>query len=252
MDIRNYITSIRSLLYLALVLALGASLGHVAYAFATVNDGSMITGYMSAVAIDIGLLALAAGINIRKANNRPVRWLWVGVILFSLISVFANWLAGISHLTPIDADVGSFGRWLVSLRPILLSGVLPLLVIYLSEIVSSDYQNDQVVAQRQAQKEARAVKRSANDTGHMRPDEQPMEQRKAHLLDANETRQTQIDQRRARVAALMSKGMSQSAIADKLQVSMATVKRDSKVVKGDTRETASVFPLGVNGGSENV
>lgn len=249
MDIRNYITSIRSLLYLALVLALGASLGHVAYAFATVNDGSMITGYMSAVAIDIGLLALAAGINIRKANNRPVRWLWVGVILFSLISVFANWLAGISHLTPIVADVGSFGRWLVSLRPILLSGVLPLLVIYLSEIVSSDYQNDQIVAQRLAQKEARKAKLGASDTGHVIPGEQSVEERKAHLNDANETRQAHIDQRRARVAALTSEGMSQAAIADELGVSMATVKRDAKSIKEEIRPNRSEVIINANGGS---
>jgi hypothetical protein len=40
-DIKNYITSIRSLLYLALVLALLASLGHVAFAFATVNSGNL-------------------------------------------------------------------------------------------------------------------------------------------------------------------------------------------------------------------
>lgn len=246
MDIRNYITSIRSLLYLALVLALLASLGHVAYAFATVNDGSMITGYMSAVAIDIGLLALAAGINVRRANDRPVRWLWVGVVLFSIISVYANWLAGISHLTPIAADVGSFGRWLESLRPILLSGVLPLLVIYLSEIVSSDYQNDQEVAARQAQKEARAAKRGASDTSRVIPTEQSIEQRKVHLLDANETRQTQIDQRRARVRRLLSEGMSQGAIADEIGVSMATVKRDAKSLK----PAESEIIVNVNGGSK--
>lgn len=236
MIIKNYITSIRSLLYLALVLALLASLGHVAFAFATVNSGNLVTGYMSAIAIDIGLLALAAGINIRKANNRPTRWLWVGVILFSLISVFANWLAGISHMQPIQADVGSIGKWLVSLRPILLSGVLPLLVIYLSEIVSSDYQNDQAVAARQAQKEARAAKRGANDTGHKRPEEQSLEEMKAHLDQANDTKRSLMEQRRDRVRALLSEKMSQPAIAKELKVSLATIKRDAATFKSEPEE----------------
>jgi DNA-binding transcriptional regulator YiaG len=191
-----------------------------------------------------------------------VRWLWAGVILFSLISVFANWLAGISHMMPIEADVGQFGAWLVSLRPILLSGVLPMLVIYLSEIVSSDYQNDQAMAQKLAQKEARRqvklAKSGANDTGQidtgqMRPGDQSLEERKANLDQANDTRQAQIDQRRERVRQLLSEGMSQSQMADELGVSSATVKRDTKAVKESFILTGSPDPVvSVNGGSKNV
>lgn len=232
--IKNYITSIRSLLYLALILALASSLSHIAFAFSTVNGGSLFAGYMSGFSIDLGLVALAIGINRRKAHDRPTRWLWVGVVLFSLISVYANWLSGIAHLTGIVADVGSFGLGLVSLRPILLSGVLPLLVIYLSEIVSSDYQNDQAVAAKQAQKEERAAKRGANDTGHKRPDEQSLEEMKAHLDQANDTKRAIMDQRRARVRAFLSEGMSQSEIAKELGVSTATVKRDCQAIKNDS------------------
>jgi hypothetical protein len=63
--------SINTLLYVALILALAASLQHVAFAFASTNGGNWLEAYISAVAIDLGLLALAAAISKRARARRP-------------------------------------------------------------------------------------------------------------------------------------------------------------------------------------
>lgn len=135
-----------TLLYIALPLALLSSLRHVAYAFSTTNGGNWIEAYLSAIAIDVGLMALAVGINQRKKTGQNTLILWGGVIFFSLISTYANWLAGAVHVEELTAvGVSRFGVWLISLRPIVLSAVLPTLVIYLSEIVSRDCEMSQKV-----------------------------------------------------------------------------------------------------------
>jgi DNA-binding CsgD family transcriptional regulator len=214
--------NLNTLLYLALVLALLSSLGHVAYAFSTVNGSNWAEAYISAIAIDLGLLALAAGINKRKSERRGTWSLWGGVLLFSLISVYANWLAGIIHVTPIGVNVTGLAQWLVSLRPILLSSVLPLLVIYLSEIVSGNYQNELSEAHKQAKKVTRA-----GSFGQMNgANELPGEPNSDILAMANDTRKAQIDQRREQVLNLLGSGKSHTDMASELKVSPATIKRD--------------------------
>lgn len=149
--------SLTGLLYLTLILSLASSLNHVAYAFSTVNNGSMIIGYGTGLAIDLGLLVLAASINHRKKQQKRTNMLWGGVFLFSAISIYANWLSGVVHLQTIEVATNQMGSFLIGLRPILLSGVLPILVIYLSEVLSSEYQNN-------VAKESARIKRAQSKT----------------------------------------------------------------------------------------
>ena len=215
--VSSHIKPTRILLNLSLILALAASLHHVAYAFSSVNGGSLVAGYTSAIALDVGLISLAIGIKTRKGQGRSLSLLWLGVAGFTLVSVYANWLSGISHLVAIDANAGSFGNWLVWLRPILLSGVIPILAVYLSEIVSGDREIDEKIAQKQERKRIKRLSFEANDTTT-----------NELLSQANDTRQSNIAQRRDRVNELIGAGMSQTDIADELSVSLATVKRDTK------------------------
>jgi uncharacterized membrane protein len=229
MNIRKLYHLNTLLLYLALIFALLSSLSHVAFAFSTVNGANWTEAYLSAIAIDLGLLALAAGINKRKSERRGVKALWLGVGLFSVISIYANWLSGIGHVTPFEMDMSQVGAYLVSLRPILLSGVLPVLVIYLSEIVSGNH----AVAQEMAHKEAkRQAKRVSNGQGRG-IETQTTEERKAHLDTANDTRKSNAAERRLKVLELLSQEKTQRQIASELRVSLATVKRDTKSLNGD-------------------
>lgn len=217
---KEKVFSLQNLLYLALVLALFASLNHVAYAFSTVNSGNQIEAYVSAIAIDLGMLALAAGINKRRRERRSTRGLWFGVILFSVISTYANWLAGLAHVNQLEVTLSSFSSWLVNLRPVLLSAVLPTLVIFLSEVVSEDHQREVIRAERQAKKEAKQESIELYEPGNQDT-----------LTLARETKQANVNQRREQLVNLLDRDMSHSEIAGELGVSLSTVKRDLKAVQ---------------------
>jgi hypothetical protein len=201
------ILSIQTLLYVALVLALLSSLKHVAFAFTTVNGNDWIEAYLSAIAIDVGLLALAAGINRRKSQKRNTTMLWVGIALFSLISVYANWLAGVVHVSQLSAKVSGFALFLANLRPILLSSVLPLLVIYLSEVATDNEEYAQ-------QQEARAQKRSAK------------RRVATEIADVNAQRVASKKQKVAQLVGLLeaTPDATNNELANQLQVSESTIR----------------------------
>lgn len=135
----------------ALLLALAGSLRHVAWAFATMENGNLAAGYVQATAIDAGLCVLALGVQVRRRQKRGSLALWVGVGVFSAISVFANYLHGVVHMAQIEA--GPLASW----RPVLMSAVLPVLVLYLSEVAGSDVNYTAQVQERQERREARRV-----------------------------------------------------------------------------------------------
>jgi len=115
-----------SALWMAYLLALAASISHVAWTFNTLEQPSHVwAGWVAAIAVDAGLAALAYAIQQRKRAGRSVRSLWAGVIVFASISAYANTL----HALSLSGDM---------FKAIVLSATLPLLVVYLGEIVSSD------------------------------------------------------------------------------------------------------------------
>jgi hypothetical protein len=144
-------------LWLALVLALVGSLRHVAWTFSTLEGDNMVAGYIQAIAIDVGLFALAFGVQQRKRTGKSARWLWLGVVLFSAISAYANLLHGLHYTSPESFD------WWAQARPYLLAGALPLLVFYLSEILSSGHGDKNSVNDNASVNDKRAVMTMASD-----------------------------------------------------------------------------------------
>lgn len=148
--------SVQSLLWLALILALVGSLKHLASIFASI-DGDTFMGWLQAIAIDAGLFALAYSIKVRKVAKRSTKPLWLGVILFSGISIYGNLAYG------LFASSGNLPQWIVVTRPYILAGSLPILVLFLSELLSDDRQH----ANEQAAKEAKKLaKQATNDSGN--------------------------------------------------------------------------------------
>lgn len=128
-------------LWAAYGLALAASLTHVAWAFGTLEfEGQEWNGWLAALAVDAGLAALAYAIQQRRRAKRPIWTLWLGVILFASISAFANVLHALTVQTGLDVTTSTFGQVdvLALAKAIILSATLPLLVVYLGEVVSSD------------------------------------------------------------------------------------------------------------------
>ncbi len=84
--------------------------------------------------------------------------------------------------------------------------------------------------------EKRAVKREVS--ANAPPTDQTEAERLAHLNQANETRQAQIEARREQVAELLDQDVTQAEIADLLDVSVSTVKRDIRALNGRVRAAA--------------
>lgn len=137
--------NVNTLLWLALVLALIGSLYHLANVFASI-DGKVGLGWLQAVAIDAGLFALAYSIKVRKASKRSVKPLWFGLTMFTLISIYGNLAYGL-----MSTD-GQLPYLMLSIKPYVLAASLPILVLFLSELLSDDRQHAAQVAAKQAKK----------------------------------------------------------------------------------------------------
>jgi biotin operon repressor len=141
-----------ALLVLVTLFVLAGSVHHVAYTFSTLENGHLIWGYVQALGIDLGILGLAYGIQLRKRQNRSTLPLWAVLILVTFISAYANYLYGIMHQQPLET-ASEFDRIVVFLRPFLLSVTLPIIMFALIEIIGED-RNYALRMQEQTQEEA--------------------------------------------------------------------------------------------------
>ncbi len=128
-------------LWSAYLLTLAASVSHLAWAFGTLEfPGSEWVGWGAALAVDAGLASLAYGMQQRKRAKRSANDLRAGVIAFAGISAFANFLHAVSSEVTGTLVWASFGTidTLTLIKAVALSASLPLLVVYLGEILSAD------------------------------------------------------------------------------------------------------------------
>lgn len=151
------LVTIETLLWLALGLALIGSLRHVAHVFYTI-DKSVAWGWVQAVAVDAGLLGITLGIMKRRRVGRSVWPLLLGIVLFSVISVYANLAYGLEFSAELPA-------WIVSSKPYLMAATLPVLVLYLADIVGSDYNHQYAEAERARKMEERKQSRITKTDG---------------------------------------------------------------------------------------
>jgi biotin operon repressor len=126
-----------ALLVVVTLFVLAGSVHHVAYTFSTLEGGNLVWGYVQALGIDLGILGLAYGIQLRKRQGRPTLPLWGVLILVTFISAYANYLYGIMHQQPLPT-ASAFDQMVVFLRPFLLSVTLPIIMFALIEIIGED------------------------------------------------------------------------------------------------------------------
>ncbi|MCX7992365.1 MAG: helix-turn-helix domain-containing protein [Fimbriimonadales bacterium] len=126
-----------ALLVVVTLFVLAGSVHHVAYTFSTLEGGNLLWGYVQALGIDLGILGLAYGIQLRKRQGRSTLPLWSVLILVTFISAYANYLYGIMHQQPLET-ASAFDQMVVFLRPFLLSVTLPIIMFALIEIIGED------------------------------------------------------------------------------------------------------------------
>jgi len=121
-------------LWLAFILAMAASIQHLAWTFGTVErPGFEWLGWVPAVAVDTGLAALAYTIQTRRKTKRPVFVLWGGVVFFAVISAGAN----LYHALSVER-VAVASDLIVWIKAIVLSATLPAMYVFIGEIISGD------------------------------------------------------------------------------------------------------------------
>lgn len=147
----EYARYIKFGLWSAVCLALLGSLNGVAYAFSTVDAQQMLGplpwAWIKAGAVDIGFLALAAGIQYRRRRGASTAWLWASAFFFLTISSYANLIFGKMHQVELE-----LGYW-AEVRAVPLAAFLPVMVLVLVEIATS-YQA-QAIAKGQTGEESR-------------------------------------------------------------------------------------------------
>jgi hypothetical protein len=203
---------VQNLLWLALVLALAGSLKHLAAIFAGI-DGNIPMGWLQAVAIDAGLFALAYSIKARKVAKRSVKPLWFGVTLFTGISIYGNLAYGLL------ATGGNLPGWIAASRPYVLAASLPVLVLFLSELLSDDRQHAAKIAELEA-------KQAARQTAKDEQFNQIATQDTTTLDNANAARQAAKQANLATLAGLLATqpDASNTELATRLAVSRGTIR----------------------------
>lgn len=213
----NKYLNVQSLLWLALILALAGSLKHLAAIFASI-DGNTFMGWLQAVAVDAGLFALAYSIRTRRADKRNVKPLWFGVTMFTLISIYGNLAYGLLSTN------GVLPGWIASIKPIVLAASLPILVLFLSELLSDDRQHAAMVAEREARKGTRLTKEVTES-----PLDSPSNSSIEHARTVKaEQDNTGKEERLTRLFDILSVDPDQpiTRLADSLGVSRGTVYND--------------------------
>jgi DNA-binding CsgD family transcriptional regulator len=207
--------NVQYLLWLALALALAGSLKHLSYTFAGV-DGNLFFGVLQAIAIDAGVFALAYTLRQRKADKRPVRPLWFGVGLFTVISIYGNLSYALQEMEHID----NLPIWILVTRPYILAASLPVLVLFLSELLSDDRQHMAQVEAKQAKKTTKQASNKLVDA----PSTSAIDKARA-------AKQDKLTSRRQEVGNLLAEGLSPDDIANRFDVSRRTILRDIEALQ---------------------
>jgi biotin operon repressor len=198
------------LLWIALLLALFGSLRHVAHTFRSI-DNNAIWGWIQAIAVDAGLFALALGITQRRRLKRSTGWIWLGIVLFSVISIYANLTYALTH------TLDNTPTWVLDIKPYVLAGTLPILVLYLAEIVGSDVSFYVKEVQKEQRKKGKQTKTTEQPAG-------------IEHAQAVRTEQTTIarDERQRQLVDILTEqpGIGTTALAEQLSVSRTTVYSD--------------------------
>jgi hypothetical protein len=184
---------VKNLLWLSLALALGASMSHLAFTFNQFEQsGRWHIGWLAAVATDVGMMALAYAIHIRKRQRRSAKALWLALAFFTLTSIVGNVYHGTTIKTGTELALASFATidMLRLATMLLLSAAPPVMVFALAEIVGDDATFAQAQEERERQRAERKAQRERQEGASIAK----VDEEAGTLAQANVARQAQAEQ----------------------------------------------------------
>jgi len=210
---RNYTQYLFVALYLLVTIA---TLRHSAVGFASLEGGNVAWGYLSALAIDAGMILSATGLHKRRSF-----WLVIGLIVSMAASTFTQALYAVSHAGVMTVAVGA--QWLGAMaqqianaRVIVLPALLPALSIVYSfaskDIGATDDAVDVAEIQRERDEARQLVAQFSREIDALR--------KAAPLIDALPM------QVRAKLYTMANgNGIKPKEVAEKLSVSISSARR---------------------------
>jgi hypothetical protein len=136
---RNWLTLLFITLY---TLVTGATLRHSAAGFASLEGGSMLWGYLSALAVDAGMALSATSL-----SKRLSFWPFIGLLVSAVASTFTQLLYAVAHaaVMPVSAGaqwLGPTAQLIADARVVILPALLPLLSVVYSFSSKSAVESD--------------------------------------------------------------------------------------------------------------
>lgn len=247
------ITTRAAVVCAALVILSAGILGYTALydLFVSIGLFSAWLGIFFPLLFDLAEVTAAVTVFNAKLQHEDDKFAWGMVILFTILGIVAN----IGHATAayltgrIDNLQVILAIFATSLFPLSVALVTHLvkrviarditrraLVNSLAELVSQIDQKRQELAELLSQKQGELDRLCGQiERAQARLNDIKAETNReisANVQDLNAARQAKIEQRRASVLALLSEGLAPAAIANELNVTVRTIKRDISILNG--------------------
>jgi len=226
---RDWLAILFAALY---ILVTVATLRHSAAGFASIESGHVVWGYLSALAVDVGMALSATGL--RK------RWRWslfLGLVISAAASTFTQLLyavgnAAVMPVAPGANWLGDYAQLIADVRVVVLPALLPALSIVYSFAAKSQGDGDGVDVAELERELSRANARAARAIEVIRENDDKHEQQLATVRNASALLESFGAKQRAQLYLLAQgangDGLSFAEVAEELGISETSVRNAAR------------------------
>ena len=185
---------IRLLLWLLMLLSLIASMRHVAWLFSTIELMDYVGGWIAAVGFDFGIFLLTLIAHKYKEGSPQRRFIRAGIYTNAVLSAIANVMYGVEHQVELSRVTGLMWQMI----PYIFALALPIMVVFLAEVLSREEENETKAFEREQRQIAR-------QTARIMPEVLPEDRQRPP-----EARQMSRAEKLERVYQAVAKGMARN------------------------------------------
>ena len=152
---------IRLLLWLLMLLMLLASMRHVAWLFATIEGMNRASGWLGAVGFDFGIFLLTLIAHKHREGTAQRHFIRAGIYVNAVLSAIANVMYGVEH----QVELVRVGGWMWQLIPYVFALALPIMVVFLAEVLARGEEAEAKAYEREQRKVAREGGQGGTESG---------------------------------------------------------------------------------------
>lgn len=150
---------IRLLLWILMLLMLLASMRHVAWLFATIEGMNRASGWLGAVGFDFGVFLLTLIAHKHREGSAQRRFIRAGIYVNAVLSAIANVMYGVEH----QVELVRVGGWMWQLIPYVFALALPIMVVFLAEVLARGEEAEAKAYEREQRQQAKQTARNLPD-----------------------------------------------------------------------------------------